>query len=230
MIRLFRRALKTIDRAYVRFMIVRHGFWFVDIPRTSSSSIRSELGKRFGKAHGKRNIIEKEHSSNQFLPDHMPAREMRDFLGHSKWNRIFTFTVVRNPWDRICSMYHYRRKMGNIPGAWGFRDYVLALGKASLKNEYFSYHGYRYGASKYVLGEDGEIIVDFIAKYENRLHDLQLIASRLNFRELGQLHIQSAAPRNRNYSEFYDSETREIIRSLYKEDIELFDYKFDEKA
>jgi len=90
----------------------------------------------------------------------------------------------------------------------------------------FKYHGFRYGASDYVLGEDGQIIIDFIAKYENRDHDLGFIASRLNIPGFGALSIQNASPGNRHYSVFYDPETKEIIRRLFARDIELFDYTF----
>ena len=33
---------------YARFLVKRHGFYFVDVPKTSSSSIRHDLGERFG--------------------------------------------------------------------------------------------------------------------------------------------------------------------------------------
>ena len=251
-----------VHRAYNLFSVARHRFWFVDIPRTSSSSIRSELGKRFGKPYGKRNLIEKKYASEQFFEDHVPAREMRNLLGRLIWNNIFTFAMVRNPWDRIYSMYHLRKNRNTIPKEWSFRDYVLALEKASHdysmyhlrknrntipkewgfydyvltlkeaspKTKFFRYHGFRYGASEYILGENGEIMVDFIAKYEHRSRDIKLIASRLNFATLGKLHIQDCSPKNRHYSEFFDPEMREIIRKLYAKDIELFGYEFEDKT
>ena len=226
MIKLLKNFKKKIDESYGRFSIVQHGFWFVDIPRTSSSSIRSELGKRFGRAYGKKNVVEKQHATSQIFSDHMTAIKMQAFIGDSNWNKLFTFTVVRNPWDRTFSMYHYRKKKDDIPREWNFRDYVFELAKATSKCKYFGYYAYRVGASDYVLGENGEIIIDFIARYENRLHDLKEIASRLNLNEFGELRIQSSKPREAHYSEFYDSETQEIVRQLYYRDIELFNYEF----
>jgi len=228
--RLLINAYKKIYRPYGCLSIVQHGFWFVDIPRTSSSSIRSEFGERFGKAYGKKNVLEKGYDTPQIFADHMPAREMRSLLGNSIWNRIFTFTIVRNPWDRTYSMYNYRQKICKIPRDWSFRDYVFALENASCEAEFFRYHGHRYGASEYVLGDNGEIIVDFIAKYENRSHDLKLIASRIKLDNFGERHIQRATPKDKHYSGSYDTETREVIRRLYAKDIELFDYEFDDKT
>ncbi|MAE65691.1 MAG: hypothetical protein CMJ18_15590 [Phycisphaeraceae bacterium] len=124
-------------------------------------------------------------------------------------------------------MYFYRQKIRDIPGEWSFRDYVLELAEATPETRFFEYHGYRLGASEYVLGANGEIIIDFIAKYENRSRDIRRISSRLNLDDFGSLRIQGARPDESGYSGFYDSETREIIRRRYAKDIELFDYEFD---
>jgi len=174
--------------------------------------------------------MDKKHATPQIFKDHIPARQMRAFLGNEAWKRIFTFTIVRNPWDRKYSMYHYREKTCRLPGKWDFRDYVLALGSACPNTHLFKQHAYRYGASDYVLGENGELIVDFTARYEDRSNDLRIIASRLKIDSLGELNVQAATPRNRHYSEFYDAQTTEIVRGLYKKDIELFGYEFDYKT
>lgn len=220
-------ASKKFNQTYGCLSIYQHGFYFIDIPRTSSSSIKSELGKKFGKAYGKRNVTEKEHATTQIFDDHITAREMRKILGSRIWKKIFTFTIVRNPWDRTYSMYHYRRMKGKVPIEWSFREYVLALGMSDSDNPFFRFHGSRYGLSDYILGENGEIIVDFIARYENRQDDLKIISSHIKYDGLGMLCIQRAKPDDIHYSKFYDSETKEIIRRLYAKDIELFGYEFE---
>lgn len=140
----------------LRLLVKRHGFWFVDIPRTSSSSIKSELGQHFGRAYGKKHLLEKQYSTPQLCGVHIPAQEMRILLGESIWNEIFTFTMVRNPWERILSMYHYRTKASLLmPTEWSFRDYVLALKTARSDTKFFEYHAHRYGAAEYILGAGG---------------------------------------------------------------------------
>ena len=126
--------------SYERFTISRHGFWFIDIPRTSSSSIRAELGMRFGKAHGKMNVMETDYATAQIIPDHTTAKEVQTVIGRPKWDKIFTFTVVRNPWERTFSMYHYRKKRGNIPKEWSFRDYVLELSASTPETKYSQFY------------------------------------------------------------------------------------------
>lgn len=231
---------KIIRSIYGRLFIVRDGFWFIDIPRTSSSSIRVELGEKFGKVHGKAikaslvgsSLVGSNDVTQQLFLAHTTAKEMRGFLGSAAWNKIFTFTVVRNPWDRTCSMYHYRKRIGNINPEWSFQDYVFELAKAKHDTQYFEYHGYRFGACDYILGDNGEVIVDFVAKYENRVHDLKIIASRLGLEveDFGELKILEAKPKGVHYSEFYDSEMQNIVGEVYSKDIELFNYSFDDES
>jgi len=39
-----------------RRSIIKNGFWFVDIPRTSSISVRVQLVRRFGSVYGKERV------------------------------------------------------------------------------------------------------------------------------------------------------------------------------
>jgi len=227
---------RKLSSTYSQYSIKRNGFWFIDIPRTSSSSIRSELGTKFGMTYGKKNVIEKEYYTKQILTDHITAEKMRDILGEATWEKIFTFTIIRNPWDRVYSMYNYRKKVKNIPETTNFKDYVHCLEQAIIGDGVepldidFKYHGFRYGVAEFIMGENGDVLVDHIVRYENREHDLKKIATQLNFPELGKRFIQKATPSNKHYSAVYDLETKEIVQKLYKKDIEMFDYKFDERT
>lgn len=207
----------------------RYGFWFIDIPRTSSSSIRAELGKVYGMPYGKWNLIEKKQRSQQIFDDHVPAKQMKEILGPKLWKKIYTFTLVRNPWDRMVSLYNYRTKVGRIPADMTFRDYIFCLKNSEWgsKGGLFAFHSSYLGCSDYVLDENNDIIVDFIGRYENRGKDIARIATKIGCDSLGNLSIQKAIPINQHYSDYYDRETQKIIETLYEKDIYLFNYKFE---
>lgn len=215
---------KLIRKTIGRSIVSKHGFWYIDIPRTSSTSIRAELSRHFFLAYGKQNLLEKSHARFQLFPDHMPAIEMRDMLSHSVWDKIFTFTIVRNPWERIFSMYNYRKKKGSIPSSLSFRDYVFALKDYNNNKNLFKFKEYYYGCSDYILDEKENLIVDFIVRFENRADDLKVIASKINCDDIGNIHTQRAT--EKSYIQFYDLETKKIIGNIYKKDIDMFKYKF----
>lgn len=228
--------------------ILKHGFLFIDIPRTSSTSIRVELGLTFGIPYSKKNTLDKKYSKPQIFRDHMPAKFLKARFGNKLWERIFVFTLVRNPWDRTYSMYNYRRKSGSIPANLGFRDYVIELNN-SVKDKIeniaknlsiidfldlkkpgdgritFNYAPYYLSCSNYIYDNNGNKLVNYVGKYENREHDLNVIAKKIGLNNLGNIHTQEASLSS-HYSENYDNETRDIISFLYEDDIKNFNYEF----
>ena len=224
--RMLRRLRHKAKQSWACAQILHHGLWFVDVPRTSSSSIRAELAGHFGSVHGKTELFEEEFAAKSLFSAHQPASRMRRILGERAWEEIFTFTMVRNPWDRAVSLYAYRRRIGDIPEEWTFRDYVLRLGEANANTEYFQYYGYRWAAADFLVDSDGELLVDFVGRFETREHDLKHVAARVGFEGLGRLALQ-AASRGKPYRDFYDPETVAVIRTLHRKDIELFGYDFE---
>jgi hypothetical protein len=217
------RAQRRRQRAIAN--IRASGCWFVDIPRTSSSSIRAELGRIYGEGFGKSNLFEKEHATPNVLADHLPATDAREVLGGDFWQAAFTFSFVRNPWDRFLSIYFFRVRNGEIAPTLSFTEYARQMyapryrGRATLH----SYPAYYYSMSDYLLDPDGNLLVDFVGRYETRQSDLAVVADRLGV-EFSGLHLQRAAPEGRHYSEYYDPESWEIVARVYAEDIERFGY------
>ncbi len=207
-------------------MIRQAGFWFVDIPRTSSSSIRTELGRHFGIAYGKNNLIEREHATEQIFEDHVPASQMREIVGIEAWSKLYTFSVVRNPWDRTLSLYHYRKKMRQIPEAWRFPEYVKRLVDADESTPKFIDRVFRSSAADYVIDKEGVLLVDEIIRYEDRTAGLQRVARRIGLPNLGSVHLQAASPSGRCYRDMYDNTTRDLIGKYFARDVLLFGYEF----
>jgi len=210
--------------------IKKNGFWFIDIPRTSSTSIRVELGKDFGLAYGKSDVFEKRFKQIQIIPNHIPALRMQEMLGKEEWEKLFTFTLVRNPWDRMVSFYHYRLKSKLLRPDMEFREFIIKLKTSRLGEKgTFNFYGHYFGSSDFVLDRNNNIIVKFIGKYENRQKDIQYIANMIGSKELGKLAIQKARRSKKHYSYYYDDETKIIVEQVYHKDIELFGYKFERK-
>lgn len=220
-----KRRLLLVDAAR---RIRRAGCWFVDIPRTSSTSIKSELHAAFGpffaKSDGARSRDE------LLLRDHLQARRVRDMVGQRTWSGIFTFTVVRNPWDRMASLYRYRLRADDIPPDLTFTSYVELLAR-SRGEGLFHYPGHYMSCIDFITDSHGEEMVSFIARYERRATDLATISERIGLPRLGQTHLYGTNG-SVHYSRYYTPTTRDIIADVYADDIERFDYVFqyDEPA
>jgi len=150
----------------------------------------------------------------------------------------FTFSFVRNPWDRYVSGI---AGIGRIwepkrPGYYSldnFKKHLLAetgvnTGHPGAKNPgLWSYE-------EFFLDENGDMRIDFIGRFENFAEDwdtvrgMMLHAGHLDI-DIGPLPVVNAAPKKRpHYSTYYDDESIEIVREVWKWDIETFGYEFED--
>jgi hypothetical protein len=222
-----RKLMRLINGRRAVHAIRKNGFWFVDIPRTSSSSIKVELARYFGPAHGKANVLEKEHATKQLLPDHLTAIEVQKLVGGTSWSDLFTFTVVRNPWARVLSQFHFYKQTNSIPGDWDFLDYVARRVDATSDTPYFKSPITRYGAADFIVDHDENLLVNCVIRFEDdRQIALRPIADQLGVPSLGTMHLQTASPEGENYRLAYDDRACEQILLRYEKDVRLFAYRF----
>ncbi len=174
------------------------------------------------------------------------------YLTQEQFDEYFKFSFVRNPWDRMVSIYKY----------FGWDRYVefkkFVVKKLTNKVWRDNYWFVR-PQSDFVCNESGDIIVDFLGKFENLRADFNQVCQHLGlaptelpyinkskkqklkpslnpkkaFNYAGWLYHHRTIPRFKtipsfsNYQDYYDDESRELVAQLYQKDIELFGYKFD---
>lgn len=182
-------------------------FIFIHITKTAGTSIGNAIG----------------------LPvkHHLTAKEVIAKIGKQQWNVAYKFTFVRNPWDKLVSLYEYRRKKDktkltsrNIP----FNHWVkLTIGPDSDPYYYNNVKSFQ-PQVEWLKDDEGVIAIDFIGKFESIHTDFEQIRHTIGTSE--ELPHLNATTRS-NYRDYYDNETRQIVASWYREDIETFAYTFD---
>jgi chondroitin 4-sulfotransferase 11 len=184
-----------------------HKVIFVHIPRTSGTSIEGFM---------------KDHTSRyEGITKHSNALQLHQSIGSKKWNSYFKFSITRNPYDMVISLYK----------APAFRNIGYRTGK-SLK--FFLSHykpwDWEHGTtcSDYLNRHD----LDYIGEFNDRDKSIDIINKKTGLsinRSLKLRPVQSLfkGSHKKHYSEYYDDETREIVAQKYAEDIERFEYKFE---
>jgi len=144
----------------------------------------------------------------------------------------FKFAIVRNPWDRLVSLYFDKfvskrpRLDKNFSGYdslfksdMSFESFVEAV--CSIPNNESNDH---FKSQTSMISKNGEFFVDFIGRFENLSRDFEIIKAKLGTHyNLEQLNESKS---RKDYRTYYNDKTREMVRKKYSEDIQLLGYSF----
>lgn len=148
------------------------------------------------------------------------SKKRRIEIGRRKFKTYFKFGFVRNPWDRVVSLYE-RTEPLQMKDKMIFEEFVDWIEFSSSTCIHSSPH--RYQLDWFVDGS-GTLLADFIGRFETLEADWTTVAQRLGITE--SLPHKRANPRSRPYVDYYTARTREVIASKFKVDIDYFGYEF----
>jgi hypothetical protein len=77
----------------------------------------------------------------------------------------------------------------------------------------------------YLVDLHGNVLVDFIGRYENIEADFREACRRIGIRPPALVHRRKAENRS-NYRRYYTEATAGLIAAFFKRDIDMFDYSF----
>lgn len=203
-------------------------FLFIHIQKTAGRSFEAVL---------KENITDLE----SCMGTHDHALWAREELG-DEWFDYYKAAFVRNPWDRLVSWYTMIQEKGTMTwykrifGMRRYNDltqYVLANANSfddfiykcrDTINDIDGKKSILYNQLDYVSDKNGDLIVDFVGRFENLGEDSQTVFSSLGLVGVSLPHKNSS--KHKNYRTYYTDETREEVSKMYAKDIEFFGYEF----
>lgn len=149
-------------------------------------------------------------------------KERRIEIGQRQFDTYFKFGFVRNPWDRVVSLYE-RTEAQQMRDQMTFTEFVEWIEYSSSTCIHSSPHRYQLD---WFVDPNGKVLADFIGRFERLEGDWAFIARKLGITET--LPHSRLNPRARHYTEYYSPRTKEIIAAKFKVDIERFGYGFGE--
>jgi hypothetical protein len=162
------------------------------------------------------------------LPRHAKAIAAKELLPKELFDSLFKFAFVRNPWDlQVSSFHHIRRERPQYLG--GYEDFEGFLRWKLDPERPYQYHvdtsmGLQ---SDYLIDLHGNVVVDFIGRYERLEDDFAEACRRMGIPEPALPHRRRAADRRRDYRGYYTPQSAELVAEHFRRDIELLGYHFD---
>jgi len=180
-------------------------FFFIHINKTAGTSIQRVLNIPF---------------------DHDTALEKIEIFGQSEWDKRYTFSVVRNPWDKVVSSYHYRVETRQGILGEGNTDFKTWVRFAFREQDplYRTNHKKMFMPQyEWLSDESGKLLVDCICRFENLTKDFEPVARKIR-RKAVLPHLKPSA--RTHYRDYYDEETKNIVARSFEIDIDYFKYTF----
>lgn len=208
-----------------------HQFIFFHIPKVAGTSVRIALDPyaHFTTKRLPNRILERfklvrvfakiPHYRYRAYGRHITVSDAREALPDDIFNNYYKFAFVRNPWEREVSRYHYILRTPNI------KTHATVKSMASFE-EYLHWRICEdMGLQRdFIADNNGELLVDFVGKFETLSQDLGKICSYLDLRLSTLPHLNSS--QHDNYRKYYNSAMVDLIYKHFQADIELFDFSF----
>jgi hypothetical protein len=214
--------LRVLNQRLTGDLMILHddNLVFVHIQKTGGTAVSFALGVED-------NLPEK----------HRTAMELKLLYGSEAWDKSFKFAFVRNPWDRLVSWWSMID---------GHRDNFKRTGSANLFFRYVLEHANSFeefllncqnvisdndgvksifkNQIDYLTDDNGNIMVDFIGRFENLSHDFSIVTQKI----YGHPKILPVINRSvhNHYRDYYDDHTRLLVENAYQRDLEVFGYQF----
>lgn len=208
------------------------GYVFVHIPKTGGTALTLALEGRAAKDDVIIGDTPKARQRKKRLEDLTPAgrlwkhstlADIDGVVRADELDQMFCFTLVRNPWDRVVSYYHWLKVQG-------FDHPAVDLAKA-VEFEPFLRHPDTVSAFRnspaafYMIDAQGRERCDAYVRIEHLKRDLRPLEAHLGFDlTVGRV---NQSERVEDYRAYYDNELAEFVGALCADDIARFGYTFE---
>jgi hypothetical protein len=193
---------------------------FINIARNASQSIRAAFKQAY--------------KDYKFTNRHNSIRDICAPLPEGVMGIYKSFSISRNPYDRVVSMWLFGRKWHTT-----FKQFLKNIEDGEYKSKPGVYsrqsglcmNWMNYPQTNWITDDSGKIRVDKIIRFENLQEDMDKLCDewelkRLNIPKINTSEVRTGK-RRMKWTRYYDNESLLIAGKLFKKDFETFGYELE---
>jgi len=208
---------------------IKYNFLFIHVPKTAGNSIQEVL-----RNYSENKVvclspwhdgIEKYEVRDETFKDiskHSTITLYKKLLPADIFSKLFKFATVRNPWERLVSMYFWRNSGRN---EWNRGGFIKLLNDTPPLRQYITLPRH-FLLRKIMRG--GQCLtrdLDYLMKFEDLDNDFKNVCAKIGipFAALPRRNVAQ----HEHYSRYYDKELIAMVRKKFAEEIQWGEYEFN---
>ena len=208
---------------------------FIHIPKTAGSSILQVIQQNY-------NYRVIENSNTTYSNYHSTLYHASEFIQEANVD-YYVFTVVRNPWSRASSWFHFRKEVLRqglkalnagkhtkkvidnlevVKAEYDLMDQGFNKWLPLYYNHKWDHTWFSLNDTQYSWIESNNFKVNNIIKFENINNEITEVPIFKN----KVLPLHNVGPVSYDYVSMYNNESKKLIEQIYEIDIDTFKYTF----
>jgi len=208
------------------------GYIFVHIPKTGGTAMALALEDRAKaddimigdtpKAMKRRGKVKGAQTAGR-LWKHSTLADAEGLITRDDMEQLFTFTLIRNPWDRMVSYYHWLKTQNFDHPAVALAKSKDFSGFLNAPQTQATFRNNPYAS--YMTDGAGRVHVNLYIRLEHLAQDIAPLAVHLGFTP--DLPIANQSVRPRDWRGFYSESDAELLGEICAIDVKTHGYEFD---
>jgi len=186
---------------------------FIHVPKTGGKSICTILKKNNFKSINLHQASDKSNDDVTGAYKIGTVQRAKRGISDEILDNNYKFAFVRNPYDRAVSNYYFLGYKGKM----SFNTFL----KTKLKKNRDIWH-HELSQSQHIYDKDGNLMVDFIGRFENLQEDFDKICNKIGLPKIKLPHNNVSGKNGRENC--LTEENKEIIYNFHKIDFDNFGY------
>jgi len=182
------------------FINHKHKFIFIHIPKNAGTSIRNS----FQIEGYDKKVVNKPYPHNS-------CSEIKNYCGETVWEAFYKFAVIRNPYERLVSYYHFHKspqyRYPALANKYSFSEWL----KRGLDNNL-----------KKTQSDYLDVEINQIATFDTLQDDFNLFCDSIGIPKY--ILPKYNVSKHEHWETYYSDDDKKLVYGIFKEDFDRFGF------